>query len=175
MAKRIAYVCVVRWTRDLHFLWLTCDSGADRVVTDDEGHVLAFLSDREARRHAAKFADVALESPFPYDLSALHAWCDTPNTTTLDVELMLNAWNLFTDLPLQRSHSVVSAFAFKAEAAGALYEKLFWANNLPAATPMGAHFVPQWSDDEIAGLSTLMRLGIAEFLTRISISAERTR
>jgi len=49
-----------------------------------------------------------------------------------------------------------------------VYEKLFWGNNLPAVTPKGFHFDPEWSPDEIAGLATVLRAGLKLFKSRLA-------
>jgi hypothetical protein len=46
--------------------------------------------------------------------------------------------------------------------AGKIYDKLFFANNLPAITPRGASYEPIWSEGEIELLSRIYRFGLAE-------------
>jgi hypothetical protein len=46
--------------------------------------------------------------------------------------------------------------------AGKIYDKLFFANNLPAVTPRGASYEPIWSEGEIELLSRIYRFGLAE-------------
>ena len=51
--------------------------------------------------------------------------------------------------------------------AGKIYDKLFFANNLPAVTPRGASYEPIWSEDEVELLSRIYRFGLAELRASI--------
>lgn len=48
-----------------------------------------------------------------------------------------------------------------------IYDKLFHGCNLPAMTPDGEHYVPEWSASETAALKQLLMLGIAELRARL--------
>jgi len=50
----------------------------------------------------------------------------------------------------------------RAQRAGKIHDKLFFANNLPAITPRGASYEPIWSEGEIELLSRIYRFGLAE-------------
>jgi hypothetical protein len=57
-----------------------------------------------------------------------------------------------------------------ADATG-VYEKLFGANNLPAVTPPGERFSPEWSPDELELLANVLKGGLTVFrqaVTRVT-------
>jgi hypothetical protein len=43
-----------------------------------------------------------------------------------------------------------------------IYDMLFCANNLPAVTPPGEHYKPEWVQEEIEAMARIYRLGLAE-------------
>jgi hypothetical protein len=48
------------------------------------------------------------------------------------------------------------------------YQKLFLGCNLPAITPEGKHFDPDWSREERENLARVLRLGLAELDAAVS-------
>lgn len=42
-----------------------------------------------------------------------------------------------------------------------MYDKLFWGSNIPAVTPAGQKFNPDWSASEIAALARVLSSGLA--------------
>src|SRR5262249_49752162 len=48
-----------------------------------------------------------------------------------------------------------------------IYNKLFLANNLPAVTPPGEHYGPEWMQEEIEAMARVYRLGLAELRASI--------
>jgi hypothetical protein len=105
-----------------------------------------------------------------YDFDRLAAWCLDPRAATLDLEAALDAWNLFGDVP--GPTEVVSLFRTLDGRAGAVYEKLFFAQHLPAVTPPGERYVPAWTPDELQELGRVLQLGLAELTTRLQPPAE---
>ena len=74
---------------------------------------------------------------------------------------MLDAWNLFVDLP-----EGDNLFRAADARSPALYDKLFHACNLPSMTRPGEEYVPVWSASETAALKHLLLLGLAELRAR---------
>ncbi|XUM21122.1 hypothetical protein ACRAVF_27615 [Bradyrhizobium oligotrophicum S58] len=105
-------------------------------------------------------------SPVVYDFDRIEAWCNNPTVTAIDHTEFLDAWNMLDDAhgPSSDLHSPYRTIS---RAAGHVYDKLFWANNLTAVTPVGSHYDPIWSADEIELMSRVFRLGLAELRTVI--------
>ena len=85
-----------------------------------------------------------------HDLDVIADWLagdDDP-----DAVAVLNAWNLAWDV----ANSTGAAFAHRGGERDAVYDKVFWANNLPAVTPPGERYEPEWAADEIAVLSAVV-------------------
>jgi hypothetical protein len=155
------YVCTAVLDRArIVFLWASGGEQPDRVVLDDDGFMVTFPSEYAARAASVNGAAVSSERVTRYKLDALVAWCMSGDDVR-DCSVLLNAWNLFGDLP--RSDSFREADA----RGSAIYDKLFWGCNLPAMTPPGEHYVPVWSTSELADLKHLLLLGVAEFRARV--------
>jgi hypothetical protein len=158
MAEAVRYLCVARLDGiDRVFFWESDNEGNDRVALDDEGFVRAFPSETVAREasHASS------EEPSVYDLDSIAAWCRSSDEVA-DCRALLNAWNLFGDLP--RGENLFAAADVRANQ---LYEKLFMGCNLPSITPPGEEYVPSWTASEVATLKRLLLLGLAELRARL--------
>jgi hypothetical protein len=130
------YRCIARLDqRDRRFSWDSDDGDDDRVVVDDDGYVIE--------------ADDGEGEPTIYDLDAVEAWCRSSEPVR-DSSALLNAWNLFIDIPDANA------------AAGSLdiYDKLF--RETPTASLVGASADASWSDTELATLRRVLLLGLAE-------------
>ena len=89
-----------------------------------------------------------------------------PDSLPIDCSLFLNVWNLFDDVA---SSTGVGAFERNSREALVVYDKLFWGNNIRAVTPPGEHYVPAWTEGEIAELHRILGDGMA--LVRNAIRA----
>lgn len=159
MSERIRYLCIARLGGSARvFCWDSGGDAADAVVLDAAGLIESFASEAEARQ--AAHAAMSPESPASYDLDAVEAWCKSTDTVRSCSDL-LDAWNLFGDLP--RAESV---FAKADSGATALYDKLFHGCNLPAMIGPAEHYTPTWSASELAQLKRVLLLGLAEFRAR---------
>jgi hypothetical protein len=159
VSERIRYLCIARLGGSARvFCWDSGGDAADAVVLGDAGVIQTFGSEADARQ--AAHAAMSPEAPAHYDLDALEAWCKSTDTVHSCSEL-LDAWNLFGDLP--RAESV---FAKADSGATPLYDKLFHGCNLPAMTEPGEHYTPTWSASELAQLKRALLLGLAEFRAR---------
>lgn len=148
------YVCLARLDGgSVVFLWEGGD--VDRVVLDDARSIRTFVDEVVARA-----GGVSPERTAVFDLDAIEAWCRSDDPP-LACSALLNAWNLFGDLP--RSDLYTDADA----RANAVHRKLFYACNLPAVTPPGEHFVPTWDVAELAALRHVLVLGLAAFRARL--------
>ena len=165
-----SYVCQCRLDgHSWYLIWQTdaTTDGPDRVIVDRSGRIATFPSEVAARTFAAARGEPAAEEdPVTYDLDRVVAWCRHPDAMTVDCEVILDTWNLLLDLPRSPAEAE-NVFARAEAAAGDLYEKLFFGNNLPAVTPRGASYGPQWSADEITRLSEVLQLGLADLTGRL--------
>jgi hypothetical protein len=166
---REGFICkAIHRSRDVYFIWVS-ESNAnvrDRVLLDAENLIPAFSSEGAAREFAtANVSTVSEGLAHTYHFDVLAEWCATPRAADLDVKAALDAWNLFTDLEY-KSDEATNLFDQVQESANALYDKLFWANNLPSVTPDGEKFTPDWEQTELARLSWVLRAGLREFVDR---------
>lgn len=143
--------------RDAFLLW--CSNDHDGVMAQD-GRILSFSSDAALRRFAARHR-ISLEDEAPtlHDLDAVHTWVGEPRGDTIDCALLLNAWNLFADIARSLPGSGAD-FSELDRAHDTVYEKLFRGNNLPAVTPEGERYDPEWSYEEVAALTRLLECGL---------------
>lgn len=174
MYRELMYVCVARVRgRTVYFLWHSDPDSPepDGVLLDGESRIPAFATEAAARSYtAAQGLAVAAEPPSEYDLDRVAAWCDEPTQTALDCAVLLDTWNLYTDLgPVLGG--ATNIFVHSEQRANALYEKLFLGNNLPSMTPAGEHYTPTWTTPELLHLSRILRLGFEEFAGRLRVAA----
>jgi hypothetical protein len=148
---------------DSYLIWFSNDS--DGVVVEADGSVPAFRTRTDLSGYAARqglaFED---EEPGEFDLDAVERCLRRPDPEAIDCSLFLNCWNLFDDIA---SSLGCAAFQQSSRAAGVVYDKLFWGNNLPAVTPPGERFIPIWSEDQVAEIRRILSDGMA--LTRESV------
>jgi hypothetical protein len=53
-----------------------------------------------------------------------------------------------------------SRYVFLSRQASYIYEKLFYGNNLPSITPIGEHYIPSWSNDELIEMRLVFMAGL---------------
>jgi hypothetical protein len=107
------------------------------------------------------------EPPVVYDFDAIAAWCNHPAAESIDAAAFLSAWNMLEDAQSFKA-DVLSLYNVTSRRADEIYNKLIFANNLPALTPDGASYTPIWSQDEIEVLSRIYGFGLAELRATIS-------
>ncbi|MDQ6946282.1 MAG: hypothetical protein M3256_08400 [Actinomycetota bacterium] len=135
----------------------------DRVLS--QGDTALAFGERAAVQRYADDHHLTLSSTLSevVDLDEVAAWLggDEP----LEPVLLLNAWNLFWDIANGTGRSI----AHRSPDLDHIYNKLFAANNLPAVTPPGETYVPEWTDDESLKLTEVVRQGLA--LVRSAVRA----
>ena len=145
---------------DSYLLWISNDN--DAVETNAMGRVLAFKDSQGLAAYAAaKHYVLESEEPKRHDLDWVARWLGTTDMP-VDCDNALCAWNLFGDVARSVPGSD-GTFAELDRRLGEIYDKLFWGNNLPAMTPEGCHFEPEWSGEEITELAMVLRAGLALF------------
>ncbi len=55
----------------------------------------------------------------------------------------------------------------------ACYDKLFWGCNLPAVTPPGEWFTPEWREDELAVIRQTFEAGLAQLESELRAAGVR--
>lgn len=156
--------CIHLNNRKLFVVWCTDDY--DYLLLSEQGMVCTFhsLSDLQSfaqKKGFALFDDNIAE----LNLDQLRQWLESPSRTNIDPVLCLNAWNLFTDF---RSAQNQRNMNLEDKEHLELYNKVFFANNLPSMTPPGSSFNPKWSKSEVKQLHTILEDGINSFQAHIN-------
>jgi hypothetical protein len=154
---------------DAYLLWYTdlSEDGnePDGVLLDDAGPLLTFRSLANLNDYAARCGlAVKPDGAMRLDLDVVQHWLAHPRKTTVDCEIFLNAWNLFSDLATAIQGSLAYIDAQKEIR---IYDKLFWGNNIPAITPPGKHYDPVWTKSEIGRMQNVLKDGMQLFRGRL--------
>lgn len=146
--------------QDRYLIWITNEKQS--VVVDAEGLVPSF-KDLVFLREYADLNHYSLESEEPglHDLDWVATWTRSPVAPS-DCREALLAWNLFIDVAASVGDRGTNFEDLDSQRL-AIYQKLFWGNNLPSVTPEGAKYVPEWSPDEIDSLAEILSLGLGLF------------
>jgi len=160
------YYCL--WYRlnhiDGYLIWFSND--VDGIVTQPDGAVPSFRDQNALRAYATlQQLDLDAMEPLLHDLDVVAGWLDRPLSAKVDCDALLTAWNLFGDL----ASSINGDFDLDRERTQLVYEKLFWGNNLPAVTPPGKHYTPEWSDDELLLIREILHYGLMLFRTHVRV------
>ena len=147
---------------DQFILWYSNEH--DGVVINSEGCIPSFRTESALLAYAdALSIAVQSEEPLLHDLDLVQLWLANPHPKAIDPQAFLSAWNLFGDVA-RTLPAVGARFTESYYLLGPLYDKLFWANNLPSMTPEGEIFVPEWSTIEIEDFKALLREGLDMFV-----------
>ena len=146
---------------DRYLLWYSDEQDG---IVDSDGCIPSFRTESALLAYADSLSvTVEAEAPGLHDLDLVQTWLADPQPHRVDPHGFLNAWNLFGDVA-RTLPAVEARFTELNSRLGPLYDKLFWANNLPAVTPEGELFVPEWSTIEIEEFATLLREGLSMFI-----------
>jgi len=167
MSNRVHHVCTFTFDgRQLAFLWFTNER--DGVEESVPGQIRVFASADGARAWGLKAGlVVSSDAPTSYNLDAIAEWCAHPTATGIECRVFLDVWNLLADLGFESN----SIFRGADRRGVAVYDKLFFGNNLPSVTPPSQAYSPTWSDEEVRELARVLRLGLAEFRSRLPAAA----
>ncbi|WP_205503991.1 hypothetical protein [Rufibacter psychrotolerans] len=154
------YIIELQLDNQIKYLIWVLDE-VDGLVTDpatEELRLLTFSEKDDLLGFAQKNGLVIEEDePAKYDFDIIEIWIKNP-TGFIDCKEFLNAWNLFTD--------VVTTLRIefegnkKEKVRSRIYDKLFFGNNIPAITPEGQEYTPEWTDKEIARVAEIMKEGL---------------
>lgn len=135
-------------------------SGESDMFVGEFGQIISFRSSDDARKFAElRGFHVAEETAEPLDLDALVLWIEAFRTAPVDCVLMLDAWNMFDDA----SKTMLGVLEEMPAPLARLYEKLFWGNNISAATPDGGAYAPAWPEAERQLLADHLLAGLTRF------------
>jgi len=128
------------------------DDWAKDLVLVDDGRVVTFRDAMSARKFAlAASLRLAPDEPTrPQDLDAAAAWIS--DGADPDLTVPLSIWNLAGDV----ARSVQKPLADRGGILDAIYDKVFFGDNLPAVTPPGERFEPDWHDEEVSALRRII-------------------
>jgi len=145
-------------------IWITSES--DSVVVDAEGFIPTFKDRVALRLYAERNGFTLTEAePILHDLDWVATWTRSP-AEPCDYHKVLGAWNLFSDVAGSVGARGIS-FAGLDQRCQPIYERVFWGSNLPAVTPAGCHFVPDWRPDEVTSMTELLSAGMEMFSASI--------
>jgi len=143
---------------DRFLIWYTNERDG---ILDFEGCIPSFRTESALLAYADSLSvTVEAEASGLHDFDLVQTWLADPQPHRVNLYVFLDAWNLFGDVA-RTLPAVGGRFIELDSRLGPLYDKLFWANNLPAMTPEGERFVPEWSTIEIEGFTALLREGLS--------------
>lgn len=140
-----------------HLIWISND--ADGVYV--EAGVVSSFDNLDDLAEFARSVGLTVETDesVRLDLDAIAEWLNDEALMRVDCVGLLDAWNLFDDV----SRSIGGRFDTDKNLTKVVYDKLFWGNNLPAMTPEGEHFTPDWTTRELDLIRTVIGQGLKMF------------
>jgi hypothetical protein len=131
--------------QERYLIWITNEN--DSVAVDSNGSVPSFRDLAEPSKYSdSRNYRLETDEPVLHDLDWVKTWITSP-IAKVDCEEALNTWNLFRDVAASFPNKVAALEELDSDLP--IYDKLFWGNNLPAVTPPGERYVPEWSPEEI--------------------------
>lgn len=153
--------CICRFKNDGvegYFLWHSND--VDGVLVDEKRKLIVFTSVEELRSYAQdRRIPLSPESPSFYDLDELSVWIRNPSPESIDASKLLSNWNIFADVAL----SVGSSFDEEHLLTQTVYDKLFYANNLPSVNRGRSDILNSWSVEEAKLIARVLQSGLQIF------------
>lgn len=160
------YPVPLRWRgQTLFLLWQSDEWALDRVLAND-GQVVSFSDEESARDYADK-AGLPLapnEQPHMHDLDRAVRWLEADEEP--DFNLFLNVWNLAGDV----ARSVGEPFEDQGELLNGIYDKLFHVTRPPSMTHPSQRHGPEWSEEELAVLHTMIQASVDLIGSRLAAS-----
>jgi hypothetical protein len=144
--------------RERHLLWIEDPDGYANDTVHARDSVVTAVDGRDALNAMARAEgyELADADDSPIDLDAVARWTEAGDGLVPAPSVTLNAWNAIGDI----ARSVGKPFDDRSAELDAIYDKVFAANNLPAMTPAGEHYVPRWSPHELQLLRSLLAHGL---------------
>jgi len=166
------FLCEVRLGGYDYFLvWHTAESNS--LLRDQHGHLLVETHEQRLRKSAeSQSIRIEPDSPAQYDFDKTERWCANPDDTSVDCNAILEHWNFLEDLAAWPSEQQ-SAYQTASKNATGVYSKLFFGSNLPAVTPVGEEYVPNWTEAELDELRGVLAAGIELLKTQIELATNK--
>jgi hypothetical protein len=160
MSERNYYICQFHLSKKSSFvIWFSNER--DGLLLDNNGKIVALGTLSLARAYAKNNGiSINPESVPFYDFDAISSWCSMPRPSQIDCVLFLNVWNMFSDIAASIGEN--SIFAAADKGLKKIYDKLFFGNNLPAATQEGMSYEPEWSAAEADKIVVVFRAGLQD-------------
>ena len=145
-----------------YLLWISNEH--DSVEVDADGFVPSFRDLTILGQYTdMNHLDIENGEPVLHDLEWIATWRTAP-VASVDCVKALNAWNLFGDVAMSiPSRGIAFRNLSNSQVLRPIYDKLFRGNNLPAMTPKGKRYDPEWSQDELRSLAEVMTAGLELF------------
>jgi hypothetical protein len=140
---------------DKYIIWILDEM--DEVFTQS-GIIPFFSSQVELLSFANEHQfQIVEEDSILHNLDQIQSWLQNTDGE-IDCRAFLSAWNLFTDV----TYSLKCEFIGnqKDKVRNKIYDKLFFGCNLPAITPEGQHYQPEWTQKEKNKLVEIMQEGL---------------
>jgi hypothetical protein len=150
--------------------WLIWQGGEpDTVVTDEPDTIPTFATLDELQHYASSRGIVVQpdDDPWCVDLDCIAHWLRDPQPDAVDCVQFLLGWNLFGDVATAFGQPLRDRDA----TANRAYSKLFWANNLPAVTPVGRYYEPVWKTTELVRMRQVLSRGLEQFRNATKVSS----
>jgi hypothetical protein len=160
--KREYYICWYRLDgKDSYLIWFSTDE--DDGVFVGESNLSPSFDNTAALRNFAKSNKIKLkkEEPLLIDLDIVKNWLKGTENKVKDYNPFLNAWNLFEDISVSTNED------FHKNRNYDIYERIFWGCNIPAVTPEGESFTPNWTKKELKIIREIMNSGLKIFAEKI--------
>ena len=159
MGERSYYVCSATVNEvESFFLWFSDDR--DGVVLDGD-HIATFPSRDSIARHCADSGlNLSNESTARYDFDAIDAWIRNPEVPSMDINSLLNVWNMMDDF----YHSSLGHNAIADDDLD-LHQKLSFSNftdSMPGVI-VDKNFDPEWTASDLSRLAAILDECTAKF------------
>ena len=153
--------------QDGYFLWFSDEP--DGVFLTDDNRIVVSQNRASLKAYTAQLGlPLEPEDPLLHDLDTVQTWLLNQNASAIHCRDFLAAWNLFDDIRASVQH-ITDVGSNSAEIED-IYDKLFFGNNLPAITPEGKTYIPEWTSEEVTLLVDLFTQGLNDFRNRLFFS-----
>lgn len=145
-----------------YFIWKSDEN--DVFLTQNDK--IIFWHDIYSLKKFCEINDInfADEKEIVYNIDCCENWCNSM-AEKIDCSTILNLWNIFSDL-----HSSIGVeFEGSLEYYNAVYDKLFYGNNLPCVNSTSEKYLPNFNRAELLKIKEVMMRGIELFRKIISL------
>ncbi len=147
-------VCFRIKCAEYFLIWVSSET--DRLVLSRKNRLAAFSNIGELIAFGTeKDLIIQTEKPPIYNFDALVDWTRAPDLNNIDCEVFLNAWNMLGDIEISFGRKLKEP-----DGSNTVYDKLFYGNNLAPVTPEGEHYLPKWSEEEVAIMVSVFKAGL---------------